>query len=128
MNTKEKKELTAADLALYIGCDVEWNGVVYRLAGVNIGQYDVVEIGIERNGARIWVECEAVNPILRQLSDMTGEEKESQIWDTIPEYTDFNGLVKHISPVFLWLIRQHFDLFGWIEAGLAIRKTVNTAQ
>ena len=128
MNTTEKKELTAADLALYIGCDVEWNGVVYRLAGVNIGQYDVVEIGIERNGARIWVECEAVKPILRPLSDMTGEEKENQIWDTIPEYTDFKGLVKHISPVFLWLITKHFDLFGWIEAGLAIRKTVNTAQ
>ncbi len=128
MNTTEKK-LTAADIALYIGCEVEWSGDRgYYLAGINTGQQDFNQIGLVGDLNPVWVEIGDVKPILRPLSDMTEDEENNYIWDTIPEYTDFQGLVKHISPVFLWLIHQHFDLFDWIEAGLAIRKTVNTAQ
>ena len=119
MNKTEKK-LTAADLAMYIGCDVEWNGVVYRLSGVNAD----CEIAIERNGVTIWVEIEAVKPILRPLSDITDEEEnETQIF--VNEICFGYELGAQITR---YLLSKHFDLFGWIEAGLAIRKTVNTAQ
>lgn len=111
-----KKELTAADLALYIGCEVVVYGETDHKQFVRVCRIDDEYISLP-------IGVFMVKPILRPLSDMTDAEKNNQIWDTIPEYTDFQGLVKHISPVFLWLISQHFDLFGWIEAGLAIDKT-----
>ena len=120
MNTTEKKELTAADLAFYLGaeCEVKYNIEGFRYYEDNgtclISGNIITEFGRKEL---------TIKPILRPLSDMTVAEKNNYIWDTIPEYTDFQGLVKHISPVFLWLMRQHFDLFGWIEAGLAIDKT-----
>lgn len=123
-----KKELTAADLALYIGCEVVVSGeteTVMKLYGVsdNVHGRFVRVCRIDDEYISWPIEVFRVKPILRPLLDMTEAEENSQIWDTIPEYTDFQGLVKHISPVFLWLIHQHFDLFGWIEAGLAIDKT-----
>jgi len=53
-------------------------------------------------------------PILRPLSDMTEEEK-----------IESGKLYKHLSPnyeQFRWLLSKSFDLFGLIDAGLAIDK------
>lgn len=123
MNTTEKK-LTAADIALYIGCDVDWNGVVYRLSGLR--QSNPIEIGIERKGVQIWVEIEAVKPILRHLSDTTIDllREKSVIYKAA--CSELGTLTHGSAADTLYLLRNQFDLFGWIEAGLAIRKTENS--
>lgn len=89
---------------------------------------------------KIWNE---IKPILRPLSDMTEEEKlEFQelchlekeslgcitvSWDVLTEKIELG--TAHLTNVFQWtigvkyLLSKHFDLFGLIEAGLAIDKT-----
>lgn len=54
-----------------------------------------------------------IKPILRPLSDMTKEEREYV-------RVKFNH---GSAESFIWHLSKHFDLFGLIEAGLAIDKT-----
>lgn len=63
-------------------------------------------------------------PILRPLSDMTEEENNMGFeimakYD--PEYKEEN--IKCNAEMTLYLLKQGFDIFGLIEAGLAIDKT-----
>lgn len=117
MNNETK--LTAADLALYLGCECQ--------ALTRTGTIDIVNsrgFCIVSDGVYSWSELiRNVKPILRPLSDITEEEANNEVWDTVPEYTDFSGLVAHVSPAWRFLLSRHFDLFGWIDAGLAIDKT-----
>lgn len=73
----------------------------------------------------------SIKPILRPLSDMSEEEMKecgcltydfSDEEDLMKwEWQDFKTLLS--VEQFLWLLSKHFDLFGLIEAGLAIDKT-----
>jgi hypothetical protein len=61
--------------------------------------------------------------ILRPLSDMTDEEFDE--WRNIDTdvYSHIRGSVFHHGSETKYLLDRHFDLFGLIEAGLAIDKT-----
>ena len=61
-----------------------------------------------------------VKPILRPLSDMTEDEKNNLSWEWKVDY-DFKPIFR--PDQFLFLLSKHFDLFGLIDAGLAIDKT-----
>jgi len=143
MNNETK--LTAQDLALYIGCDVEWLGERgYNLAGVNTADQWFNPVGLVcSNGLTIWTPERAIKPILRPLSDMTEDEARS-VWGKCygDDFGDGECLLHLIATVdsderndsefdvllgypdgWRYLLSRHFDLFGWIEAGLAIDKT-----
>jgi len=71
-----------------------------------------------------------IQPILRPLSDITKDEAEERAWGSAHGFSNY---CKYSSPQgepprfyaddFQWLLSKHFDLFGLIEAGLAIDKT-----
>ena len=123
---KNETKLTAQDLALYLGCEVEWMGERgYTLAGINTGQSNFNKIGLVWNGIEVplWAKQEEVKPILRPPSSIT----EAEMKDNHEAYkVAASGLGKlaHGSAASTrhWL-SLHIDLFGWIEAGLAIDKT-----
>lgn len=75
-----------------------------------------------------------LKPILRKLSDMTEKELQ-ECGNLVVDFSDDEsglGLNEHkwqdftlllCAEQFHWLIQRGFDLFGLIEAGLAIDKT-----
>lgn len=72
-----------------------------------------------------------IKPILRPLSDMTDEELQ-ECGNMVYDFSDDPELNNHkwqdfeigLAPEqFHWLLSKHFDLFGLIEAGLAIDST-----
>lgn len=109
-----KKELKDY-LHLYLGCSVKWyNGKIATLIDTdktNCNIYDVVKYhtGIEN-----------IKPILRPLSDMT--EEEEMEWRNISGGNQ-SPTLKESAEEIRWFLSKHFDLFGLIEAGLAIDKT-----
>jgi len=127
-----KKELKDY-LHLYLGCECAVTGVsknnneTFKLTGIS---YDDTQ--------RIWW-CyfegtefghsilEDTWPTLRKLSDMAEDEKK-ELWHlddhALRELGDGNGYA--LPYVFTWCLSKHFDLFGLIEAGIAIdRSTLN---
>lgn len=115
-------KLTAADLAFYLGANCQTpvgRGIIAGVSSDQTGDW----VAVNMPGARQYMPPEDVLPILRPLSDMIQDEADNEIWDSIPKYEDFKGLVCHVSPAFRYLIYRHFDLFGWIPSGLAIDKT-----
>jgi hypothetical protein len=118
-----KKELKDY-LHLYIGAevvctkeglneDLEYTGMVRKVSPRLIDKY--------LNGN--W------KPILRPLSSMTEEDiyeydeiqaKGESVADTD---TKFGEILVGSPECFLWLLSKHFDIFGLIDAGLAIDKT-----
>ena len=121
MNNETK--LTAQDLALYIGCDVEWLGERgCNLAGINTADQSFYPVGLTySNGLTVWTPERAVKPILRPLSDMTEpEEMEGQ---NMVDQMGVGYNATHGAKTTRFLLSRHFDLFGWIPAGLAIDKT-----
>lgn len=118
-----KKELTDY-LYLYVGCEMysvpqQGEYFIEQLTGV-----DIDCIRVEGN-----VEHPPYDfmPILRPLSDMT--EKEQEEYDEIVDFqnkfcSDERGLkIECEAEKTKFLLSKHFDLFGLIEAGLAIDKT-----
>lgn len=117
---KNETKLTPADLALYLGaeCEVTYrpggfeyydDGGIYLISGGLINEYGKGEA--------------AVKPILRPLSSIT----EAEMKDNHEAYkAAASGLGKlahgTAASTRHWL-SLHIDLFGWIEAGLAIDKT-----
>ena len=121
MNNETK--LTAQDLALYIGCDVEWLGERgCNLAGINTADQSFYPVGLTySNGLTVWVQERAVKPILRPLSDIT-EPEEMEVQNMVDQMgVGYNAT--HGAQITGLLLSRHFDLFGWIESGLAIDKT-----
>lgn len=66
-----------------------------------------------------------VKPILRRLADLTEDEaKEGNL-----AAFEFRVIKKEVMSYaftpnrFVWLLSKHFDLFGLIEAGLALEKS-----
>jgi hypothetical protein len=114
-------------LHLYIGCE----GIAETIAKFKTR----LVISNHTNDMRDGVDLEDAiqhnfKPILRSLSDMTEEEKIelSALLEWPEPKTVMNNRYSRYSPkIFLYLLSKHFDLFGLIEAGLAIDKTKEVA-
>lgn len=125
-----KKELKDY-LHLYLGCEcILDNKETGKLIGFDSRLHDS---DVEMVCFTIWIDkendwsvynddknFERIKPILRPLSDMTEEEKqniEGTDWSLLPD----SGW-EYTAETFLFLLSKGFDLFGLIEAGLAIDK------
>jgi hypothetical protein len=70
-----------------------------------------------------------VKPYLRPISSMTEEEKEEVYHDCYVVSIDFERratdmiAVPNAIKVVNWLLKNHFDIYGLIEKGLAIEVT-----
>lgn len=110
-------------LHLYLGCEI-MNGIddkIRVLKSSNLDTYIYTKVG---------------NPkiLLRPLSDMTEEEKEQIGFSAFEilrknEFGDKVLPARNISAMWAakqtaYLLSRHFDLFGLIESGLAIDKTL----
>ena len=122
-------------LPFYLGCQAK---VIFARneAAPEIGE--LIEVGknmaFVENDKHEYYECMPyeVKPILRPLCDMTGEELIQYGKIEVPEMNvrfDLKGIREvamhaYYEPeTFRWLLSKSFDLFGLIEAGLAIDKT-----
>lgn len=164
---KEETKLTAADWALYLGCEAHlfcetgYGGIEYERTGTLIGikpEYDKSNgLVFMCNGGHKWpieltYKYSEAKPILRPLSDMT-EEEARYLYEIVfgEDWHNRTWLPKEIYSALQWikydsnqnmparllaisevlgypeawryLLSRHFDLFGWIDAGLAIDKT-----
>jgi hypothetical protein len=130
-------------LHLYLGCRVRIvedevaTGILIGL--VERDGYNTehpCRVKIERKGKHSLYYCfdySEIKPILRPLSDMTEEELQecgNMVYDFSgePELNNHKWKDFEIAAPeqFHWLLARHFDLFGLIEAGLAIDKTTLT--
>lgn len=117
------KTLTAKEFALYLGCEFKYanNDNIYKMAGVQ-SQSVINELGH-------FHDCDEVKPILRKLESMTEEEKKKH-----HDYAKVksNGMKFRFANEsafrMTWLLSKHFDLFGWIESGLAIDRETLTKE
>ena len=88
-------------------------------------------IGRGDSGAAIFLSADTLSkinrgdisfrPILRNLSDMTTEELE--LFADLNIKSDYKNVYEKQAEITRFLLSQEFDLFGLIEAGLAIDKT-----
>ncbi|TYP92049.1 hypothetical protein LX73_2295 [Fodinibius salinus] len=143
--SSDKNELTAKDLALYSNCKVQVpKGMVLAIKAI-YPNADFHHLQLSTSGLEGAYSVGAITPILRPLSDMTNTEalevaKEKfpnpdkaywhKEWDNIAvckgdlvtemdiEVTNPDG--------FKYLLERNIDLFGWIDAGLAIDATTLT--
>lgn len=138
MMGKEKTELTAQDLAPFIRCEVlyhnsqKWDEAkVFILRGVIDRSENGILLEVTDKLSVMGVKYTTVHyikPILRPLSDMTDAEV-IIAHDMRLEWRDKDGVsflhndMMRDSRQTTWLIRQGFDVFGWIDSGLAIDKT-----
>lgn len=119
---EKKSELTAADLAIYYRAECKIVGRSSNLDDfhgfAHKGQIVVIDSVLL---ASIEQGLLVVKPILRPLSDMTEEES-----NEVQCAVDKNGIgfypTEH-AEIVRYLLSLQFDLFGWIDAGLAIDKT-----
>jgi hypothetical protein len=139
-----EKKLTAQDLALYYRGQAKLISRAEKLDSfhgfAHVGQIVVIDSILLASVEQGLYE---VKPILRPLSDMTEDEARS-VWGKCygDDFGDGECLLHLIATVdsderndsefdvllgypdgWRYLLSRHFDLFGWIEAGLAIDKT-----
>lgn len=118
----QTKELTAQQLALYLGCEVEWMSEQgYFLAGINTRQSNFNPVGLV-DGAEnpFWANYDEVKPILRPASDMTEEERAG----LLKYYEDGRApIILDMAEITLNLASRGVDVLGLIRQGLAIDKT-----
>lgn len=126
MNTAMKIE---DYLHLYIGCNAETSHGIRKLIGVED------DIAYTTGGMGFYFISEGIKPILRRLSDMTPEEaaecwkltdtdREIEGWQVVDYFRREENFYE--PKTFLYLLAKHFDLFGLIDAGLAIDKATLT--
>lgn len=115
-------------LHLHLGCECWVQGQVeahpIKLTGIS---YDdqVGEIWCYfENTETGYALLEDVKPILRPLPDMTDEEKQDV--NAFSEMLSDHHAGEAMGATVLYLLSKHFDLFGLIDAGLAIDKTKQT--
>lgn len=106
-------------LHLYLGCDIMEYDEVFKLDMVTFdGFYTHSEF--HQYGSK---NDEAFKLILRPLSDMIEEEKKT-VFGNYGQLGIRDAYDNYLKPEGLrFLLSKHFDLFGLIEAGLAIDKT-----
>lgn len=140
-----KTELTAADLALYLGCEVKYryvftgeikHGVLHgvkiqpkgtwcSILGKNEFHHDGVWLHFSETPPEVQAtreyENQLVYPILRPLYDMTEGENENA--QKIVDAGGWGYEAAIAAELTVYLLSIGIDLFGWIEAGLALDKT-----
>ncbi len=121
-------------LHLYVGADVALAVEDFDYSEKLVGIHPVTEgvryLTADRTGAISYRKSENIKPLLRPLSDMTEEERykcqyNAQCFflkETGPLDTDSLS-IEQAAIVTNYLIKQGFDLFELIEAGLAMDKT-----
>lgn len=131
------KTLTVKELALYLGCEAV--ATTEHLINCDEGEEEEVRIYLTiENLNELDVTFFDVKPILRPLSDIT-EEEISDVFpgESNPEAytTDFwkSHLKEYGVPTlkpeqFTYLLSRGFDLFNWIEQGLAISKPADIKE
>lgn len=116
-------------LHLYMGCEVEFGYEDRKKRGQLIGK---TGLGWQVDEHRIHspihaVRDELIKPILRPLADMNLEEGkffDAENEKELGEWKYQFGYFGVLPPDdFHYLLSRHFDLFGLIDAGLAIDKT-----
>ena len=117
-----EKKLTAQDLALYYRGQAKLIRRAKKLDSfqgfAHVGQVVVIDSVLIASVEQGLYE---VKPILRQLSDMT-EPEEMEVQNMVDQMgVGYNAT--HGAQITGLLLSRHFDLFGWIPAGLAIDKT-----
>lgn len=96
-------------------------------------KYDKSTSLVTYKGEQKCIETRLIKPILRPLSSMTEEEKQEAVktiynggtaWDNINDAViEFDQQCDKNILFFHYLLSKHFDLFGLIDAGLAIDST-----
>jgi hypothetical protein len=119
-------------LHLYLGCEMKFDKFTGTLTQIQKhptdDTYDWYMVSCSN-----WHENDfsKYKPILRPLNDMTHEELQ-KCGNMVYDFSDDPELNNHkwqdfeiglASEQFHWLLSKHFDLFGLIEAGLAIDAT-----
>jgi len=91
--------------------------------------------GTNKNGIPVWYKSNTCKPLLRPLSSMTEDEKDTinnewgnpmgeHLTDALVEKNEhYVKLLFESFELFHYLLKQGFDLFGLLESGLAIDKT-----
>lgn len=112
-NEKQLKDY----LHLYLGCEVKYsNGLHYGTA-----RYDAVyPEGIRIAGIEIWMFFNQVQLILRRLESMTEEERREKDEIYWRDWYPFGVIQEMEARKIQHLLSKGFDLFGLIDAGLAI--------
>lgn len=95
---------------------------LYYRSGVDERRYNPVIV--DRGDNEFAFKLHEVRPILRPLSDMTEEERQ-WCFQFEPHYNDLTFLQSLTvdAEITTYLLSKGFDLFGLIDAGLAIDKT-----
>lgn len=105
----------------YIGCKVEWGFEGQKKIGILSGLdkrygwqvFDPTNIIAPYRYVRI----ELIMPVLRRMESMTEDEDQRQFREANRgHYIDMHWYPEG----FAWLLEKRFDLFGLIDAGLAI--------
>jgi hypothetical protein len=109
---KEQEKISVQDLALYLGCKA-----FHQVLGEKTISIAWLNDIIHYCGEDVDFELELIKPILRPLSDITEEEIKQM------EYFAPDGSLGYSAQGYKFLISKHFDVFGWIEKGLAIDST-----
>lgn len=130
-------------LHLYIGCETD-QGLLIGMVNCDNDKEDIQCVCLMKEGGLVNGSIKNIKPILRPLSDMTEEEalecyescwqghqiddvnKARHIRELFSEESDPDyayGNVTGNAKVFRWALFKGFDLFGLVEAGLAIDKT-----
>lgn len=139
-------------LPLYMGCECElqliYNAgtMVEKLTGITQKKDGIVYCHF-LGSSDSYRTAETVKPLLRPLSDMTEEEaglllselREPQMFrDRQMSISERGFLLIHLGDstvvedlnanAWKFLIDKHFDLFGLIESGLAVSKTIKEQE
>lgn len=119
-------------LYLYFGCEISDGNRAGILCGFMVVKYGHRVNVLHSNGLRMTYQLKTWRPLLRPLSDMTEEEAihlnadEEYIIEIMDKYNPDRHW--HLSANdMVYLLSKGFDLFGLIEAGLAIDKTKQPA-
>ena len=125
-------------LHLYLGCDCIADGITFKLNGVQLTDTGTLAYDgtmIDFINQCWWVENADFKMILRSLESMTEEEAlecwklthrmENELiqingWQVVDYYRRETNFYEAVE--FHYLLSKHFDLFGLIDAGIAIEK------
>lgn len=123
MKSEEKERVMKIEvkdvLHLYLGCEAMYGDLKIVVCGLNINSYSIQNIINEET-----FKISDIKPILRQLSSMT-EEELNEMKFNMPGGVDIPNerAAFYITPhQVAYLLSKSFDLFGLIDAGLAIEK------
>lgn len=107
----------------YIGCNGVLNNRDTQLIGTAIGMYQFIDLDTNQCGEG---DLGDFMPVLRRLEDLTEEERVEIFGPDTRFYKPFD--YDDACDIKQWhaLLKKGFDLFGLIDAGLAVgAKTIN---